>query len=80
MTKRSRPRDVSVSTPSRCHQCGSTDSKKIGNRMYQEYPGQTAEGDPFTHIVRQRVACNHCGQVRVDRILENYPDSPPDEE
>jgi hypothetical protein len=48
--------------------------------MYQEYPGETAEGGPFTHIVRQRVQCQCCGQIRVDRILENYPDTPPEEE
>lgn len=48
--------------------------------MYQEYSGETAEGEPFTHIVRQRVQCGHCGQIRIDRILENYPDAPPEEE
>ncbi len=81
MNKRPKPpRDVSVSTPSRCQLCGSTDSRKIGNRMYQPYPGETSEGQPFTHIVRQRVQCHCCGQMRTDRILENYPDAPPEEE
>lgn len=80
MTKRPKTREVAVSTPSRCPQCGSTDQKKVGNRQYQPYPGETADGEPFTHIVRQRVQCGCCGQIRIDRILENYPDAPPDEE
>jgi hypothetical protein len=75
--------NVKVTTPaepSRCHACGSTKRRKLGNRMLQEYGGLTEDGEPFTHIVRQRVQCEHCEQVRIERTLENYPDGVEPEE
>jgi len=57
--------------PSRCPDCGSTDRTGYVNTDAQEHPGTTADGEPYTHIVRRRTICKNCGRHRIDRSYEN---------
>lgn len=36
-----------------------------------ELDGIDSQGKPFTHIVRRRVQCEGCGQMRIDVTREN---------
>lgn len=59
-----------ISTLSRCIApgCESTERKVLG-KTEQEYEGLDDQGRRYTHIVRRRVQCSACGQVRIDREL-----------
>lgn len=59
--------------PSRCPQCGSTERGPYLSSTEQPYPG-IHDGAPYTHIVRRRVQCQGCGQMRIDRTFENRPE------
>jgi hypothetical protein len=60
--------------PSRCPGCNSTESIKLGDRQVQPHAGIDSEDRPYNMIVRQRVQCDSCGQVRIDRSLEFDPE------
>ncbi len=65
-------KDVTVSKPSQCRQCGSTEREALQTNT-QEFGGIDGEGRKYTHIIRRRVRCKSCGQVRIDRELANRP-------
>lgn len=58
---------------SRCPSCGSTRRGPYLDKHVQEFAGEHA-GEPFTHIIRRRVRCADCGQLRIDKTRENRPD------
>lgn len=63
-------KDQTVSKPSRCtaNGCDSTERSTL-NTTEQEHSGLDGDGKPYTHIIRRRVQCKACGQVRIDREL-----------
>lgn len=63
-------KDQTVSKPSRCIRpgCGCTE-RVVLQTTTQEYAGLDGDGRPYTHIIRRRVRCTACGQVRIDREL-----------
>jgi hypothetical protein len=66
--------ETTVVHPARCPRCDSTEKTVLGSLADQAFAG-TADGRPYTHIVRRRVRCTtpHCGQVRIERTYENRP-------
>ena len=58
---------------SACPKCGSTKRAPYHNRHEQPFASIDGDGQPYTHIVRQRTHCLDCGQCRVDRTLEYRP-------
>lgn len=70
---------VTVAEKSRCPSCGATESSRIGNRQVQVYSG-LIDGKPFTHIVRQRVLCDFCPQMRIEKTYENHPEGMEDDD
>ncbi len=71
-------RDTADAMPSACPKCGSTKRGPYLDRHVRAYTG-LMNGQPYTHIVRRRVRCADCAQMRIDRTFENWPDGPPDE-
>ena len=71
--------DIQTVILSRCKRCGSTERTKYGSPRIQEYAGILANGDRYTHIVRNRTRCLACGQARIDRSFENRITLPDDE-
>lgn len=67
-------KDQTVSRPSRCIavDCGSTE-REVLRTTTQALAGLDGDGRPYTHIIRRRVRCATCGQVRIDRELANRP-------
>lgn len=65
---------ATVSKPSQCIQanCQSTE-REVLNTTETAYSGIDGDGRKYTHIVRRRVRCKACGQVRIDRELVNRP-------
>lgn len=59
-----------VTTPSRCASCGSTERETL-QTTEQDHGGVDDQGEPYTHIIRRRVRCTACSQVRIDRTYEN---------
>ena len=76
--KRGRPRGttdrppVVTMTPSRCGKCGSTNRGPYFGRTEQAVK-TVHDGVAYTHVVRRRVRCADCGQVRLERTPENRP-------
>jgi len=64
---------IAEAVPSRCAVCNSTEATKLGDRNIQEFEGIDSDGKPFNQIVRQRVQCDSCGQVRIDNSREFVP-------
>lgn len=63
-------------SPSRCPVCQSSRRDRYLDRHVQEHNGES-NGQPFTHIVRRRCRCSDCGQMRIDRALEYWPQGDP---
>ena len=76
--KRGRPRGkpdpppVLTMTPSRCPKCGSAERGPYFGRTEQATKG-VHEGVAYTHIVRRRVRCAACDQIRIERTPEHRP-------
>lgn len=66
-------RETAVAVPSRCNACGSTERGPYLDKTELEFGGIDSQGKPFTHIVRRRVRCESCGQMRIDLTRENRP-------
>jgi len=64
-------RETAVAVPSRCNACGSTERGPYLDKTELEFGGIDSAGKPFTHIVRRRVRCGSCGQMRIDVTREN---------
>ncbi|WLD10473.1 hypothetical protein [Planctellipticum variicoloris] len=64
-------RETAVAVPSRCNACGSTEREPYLDRNDLEFAGVDSGGKAFTHIVRRRVRCAGCGQMRIDVTREN---------
>lgn len=70
-------KEIATVELSRCPVCDSTEKTPYGNKTELEYPGTTAAGEPYTHVVWRSTACKNCGQSRRDKTLENrVPDAP----
>lgn len=59
--------------PSRCVKCQSTKRGPYKNRRVRNWPG-IHNGVEYTHVVWRQTKCGKCGQLRVDRAFENWPD------
>jgi hypothetical protein len=68
------------SMPSQCpnKDCRSTRRGPYRSREVQAFAGEH-NGRPYTHIVRRRTVCLDCGQARIDRSYENWPNGDPGE-
>lgn len=64
-------RETAVAVPSRCNACASTERGPYLDKTELEFGGVDSQGQPFTHIVRRRVQCAGCGQMRIDVTREN---------
>jgi hypothetical protein len=64
-------RETAVAVPSRCNACGSTERGPYLDKTELEFGGVDGAGQLFTHIVRRRVQCENCGQLRIDVTREN---------
>ncbi|ODA28063.1 hypothetical protein [Planctopirus hydrillae] len=51
---------------SRCPKCGSTE-RSVLSTTSQQFAGIAPDGEPYNFIIRRRVRCSGCGQVRIDR-------------
>lgn len=55
----------------RCPSCGSTDREAYWGKREHQHDGLDDSGRPFTHVCWRKTRCKVCGQIRVDRTLEN---------
>lgn len=62
--------------PFGCPACGSKNRGPDLHTAEQEYAGTTAAGDPYTHILKTRVACADCGQHYILRKYEHREPEP----
>ena len=67
------PRPTAQASLSRCPSCGSTEREPYSQTRRTEYAGLTADGEPYTAIVRRWTACATCGQARIDKTYEHAP-------
>jgi hypothetical protein len=64
-------KETAVAVPSRCNACGSTERGPYLDKTELDFGGVDSQGKQFTHIVRRRVRCAGCGQMRIDVTREN---------
>lgn len=63
--------DVVTVEPTRCLGCQSTEREAYFRTTVQPFAGVDPSGRPYTHVVRRYTRCAGCGQLRIDRSLEN---------
>jgi hypothetical protein len=56
---------------SRCRKCDSTEIGKPFGPVFTVTFAGVHQGKPYTHIVRRKAACSHCGQHRQISTYEN---------
>lgn len=54
-----------------CPSCKTTDRGRYYFVSAIDHGGITADGYEYSHVVRRRTTCAHCGQTRIDKFLEN---------
>lgn len=59
-------KEKTTSVLSACPACGCTDRYVLHKYPDTEFGGTLSDGRRFTHVVRRRVRCERCGQVRID--------------
>lgn len=68
---KNRSKEPVTTVLSRCRRCGSTEREPYhGTREVKVAGVDPHSGKPYTHVVWRRTRCKHCGQMRMDRSLE----------
>lgn len=67
---RNRDYETSISLPSSCFKCGSTERIVYGNKNEVVSSGTRPDGTRYNRVVHRRVRCEKCGQHRIEKSYE----------